>query len=45
MSIDQCEQSVVLAQANIGARVECRATLTNNDGTCGNQFAAVGFDA
>jgi hypothetical protein len=30
-AIDQCEQGVILAAANIGAGVELGATLTNQD--------------
>lgn len=39
------EQGVVFAHAYVVAGVEFGAALADDDGTCGNQFVAVGFYA
>src|SRR6478609_3038961 len=41
----QCEQGVVAATANAGARVEVGATLADDDLACGNYLAAEALDA
>ena len=41
----QCEQGVVAAAANAGARVEVGATLADDDLACGNYLAAEALDA
>ena len=45
MAVDQREQRVVLADADVHTGVELGAALANDDGTCGDQLTAVGLDA
>ena len=45
MAIDQREQRVVLADADVHAGVKLRAALTDDDRTSGDQFTAVSLDA
>src|SRR5437868_9855259 len=45
MAVDQREQRVVLADADIHAGVEPRAALADDDRTGGDQFTAVSLDA
>ena len=40
-ALDQCEQSVILATANLVAGLEVRATLANDDGTSLRSLASV----
>src|SRR5690606_33226357 len=40
-TINQREQRVIFADADVNARMELSATLTNDDRTCWDRFAAV----
>ena len=44
-AIGQSEQSVIFALANIQARKDGSAALTNQDRTCSDGFAAIGLNA
>ncbi|KAG1429510.1 hypothetical protein G6F57_023128 [Rhizopus arrhizus] len=45
LAVDQREQGVVLAHADVHASVEASTALTHDDRTSGNQFTAEGLDA
>ena len=44
-TVAESEQSVVAAATDIVAGTETGAALTDDDGSCGNSFAAKGFDS
>ncbi len=44
-AVDQCEQGVILAHADVVARVELGTALANDDFASLNQWTAVAFSA
>src|SRR5579862_3377442 len=44
-AVDEGEEGVVSAAADVEAGVELGAALANDDGACGNDLSAVGFYA
>jgi hypothetical protein len=43
VAVNQSEQCVVFADADIGASMELGATLTNNDGASADEFTTESF--
>lgn len=44
MSVNQCEQRVVLTNTHVRTRVETCTTLTHDDGASADQFATKSLD-